>query len=533
MHRRMFSKLLVASFLSTPLLANRAAGQSETADSASIPRPFSPVQVGNRVQLFVDQMLVRESQRVAFTLHPAEKHPLNPLVKADRPWEVWNAELFGTVLYDEEEKLFKMWYTADGEGYFEDTYPTFYAVSQDGVHWEKPLVGTLECKKNIRHNAVTFVQQINVMKDNEDPDASRRYKMVGNVDTARPVKGYFTFVSADGLNWKQHGSVPLAPIRFPSTPKLVGNGDNITAYYDRERRLYVAFPKIAAPVRGYYRRSYYMVTSKDFERWSEPILVLAADERDDAGSLHRAEEVRPMLDVPDDPVRMRGEFYVVGFYPTQSCTLSFISLFTLTNQARGNTLQHEGPSEVQLASSRNLTSWERPFRTPCIPRGKIGEWDRGFFMTASEAIRVGDEIWLYYHGTNYTHGTPVFHMNERTGRGTTVDGAIGLAKWKLDRFVSADGIGEGSSLTTVPIVFSGERLEINAHIDSPGELRVEILDAASRRIPDFDLSEPMKGDDLRHPIRWKDGNLSKLRGRPVTLKFHLKGAELYSFAFRA
>src|SRR5262245_29802042 len=157
MHRRQFCKSLGSGIVSPLLVRSFVHGQSETADNALIPRPFSPVQVGNRVQLFVDQMLVRETEKVAFTLHPAEKHPLNPLVKADRPWEVWNAELFGTVLYDEEENVFKMWYTADGEGYFQDIYPTFYATSQDGLHWEKPLVGTLECKKDIRHNAVTFV----------------------------------------------------------------------------------------------------------------------------------------------------------------------------------------------------------------------------------------------------------------------------------------------------------------------------------------------------------------------------------------
>ena len=533
MHRRQFGKLLGSGVVGPLLINGWVRAQSETADNALVPRPFSPVQVDNRVQLFVDQTLVRESEKVAFTLHPAEKHPLNPLVKADRPWEVWNAELFGTVLYDEEEKLFKMWYTADGEGYFQDIYPTFYATSQDGIHWEKPLVGTLECKRDIQHNAVTFVQQVNVMKDNADPDPARRYKMVGNVDTARPVKGYFTFVSPDGLNWKANSTVPLAPIRLPSAPKSVGNGDNITAFYDKQRRLYVAFPKIAAPVRGYYRRSYYMVTSPDLQNWTEPLLVLAADERDDAGSLYRAEEVRPMLDVPDDPMRMRAEFYVLGFYPTESCTLSFISLFTVTNQARGNVLQHEGPSEVQLAVSRNLTSWERPFRVPCIPRGTIGEWDSGFFMTASQALRVGDEIWLYYHGTNYTHGTPAEHTKERTGRGTTVNGAIGLAKWRLDRFVSADGLGEGSFLRTVPIVFSGGRLEVNARVAVGGALTVEIQDAGGRPLPGFAESELLRGDSLRHTLRWKGANLVTLSGKPVMLKFHLKGTELYSFAFRA
>jgi hypothetical protein len=49
----------------------------------------SPFDVGDRAQLFVDKVLVREAQGVAFTLHPAEKHPANPLLSWDKPWSGW------------------------------------------------------------------------------------------------------------------------------------------------------------------------------------------------------------------------------------------------------------------------------------------------------------------------------------------------------------------------------------------------------------------------------------------------------------
>src|SRR6476661_10378465 len=91
-----------------------------------------PFDVGSRSQLFVDQVLVRSTANVAFTLHPAKKHPKNPLVVADRPWEGWRVSLFGTVLYDEEERLFKMWYIGDLTAYF-PRYPIFYATSKDGI----------------------------------------------------------------------------------------------------------------------------------------------------------------------------------------------------------------------------------------------------------------------------------------------------------------------------------------------------------------------------------------------------------------
>lgn len=60
----------------------------------------SPYDAGSRAQLFVDQVLVRSSEKIAFTLHPAKKHRKGPLLVADKPWEGWRVEIYGSVLYD-------------------------------------------------------------------------------------------------------------------------------------------------------------------------------------------------------------------------------------------------------------------------------------------------------------------------------------------------------------------------------------------------------------------------------------------------
>src|SRR5262245_21475069 len=57
-----------------------------------------PVDVGDRAQLFVDRLLVREAAGISFTQHQGRKHPDNPLLKADRPWEGWRLEIFGNVI---------------------------------------------------------------------------------------------------------------------------------------------------------------------------------------------------------------------------------------------------------------------------------------------------------------------------------------------------------------------------------------------------------------------------------------------------
>ena len=104
---------------------------------------MSPFNVEDKSQLFVDRVLVRDTERIAFTLHPARKHPENPVVKADRPWEGWRLEIYGNVIYDEQEKIFKMWYLGEETETF-PAYAVYYATSADGIHWEKPLVGTVE-----------------------------------------------------------------------------------------------------------------------------------------------------------------------------------------------------------------------------------------------------------------------------------------------------------------------------------------------------------------------------------------------------
>ena len=42
-------------------------------------------------------------------MHQPKRHPANPVLRGEHPWEQ-RASLYGTVLYDPEEKQFRMWY---------------------------------------------------------------------------------------------------------------------------------------------------------------------------------------------------------------------------------------------------------------------------------------------------------------------------------------------------------------------------------------------------------------------------------------
>ena len=483
-------------------------------------KPKAAINIGSKAQLFVDQMLVKSSEEITFILHSGQKHPANPLLKADQPWEGWRISIYGNVIFDEAQGKFRLWYTTDVTKDFPN-FSVCYAESQDGIRWNKPLIGTIDAARGGRqHNAVLNDALLpSVIKDDHDPDPQRRYKMVAYVHKDKPEGGPHTFTSPDGLQWTRLSHEPICR-----------SNDVITVYYDEERRLYVAFPKHSTDVRGQVRRCFALSTSKDFVTWTTPRYVFKPDLIDDAGSLARIEQVRAQLDVPDDPKLMRTEFYGIGAYPTESCTLAFPWVFTINNSGRyGN---HEGPSEIQLASTRDLQTWERPFRTPIIPHGLPGEWDCGFLATQSRALRVKDEIWLYYAGANYTHGSPCLYKD--IDRGTKFTGSIGLATWKLDRFVSADAPAQGGTITTVPFIFSGKRLELNAVATQPGAgITVEFIDAEGHSNLTWGTSERMTGDALRHTVVWKNQpDLKSLAGKPVSLRFKLNDAALFSFAFR-
>ena len=59
-------------------------------------------------ELFLDNHLLEVTPGVSRRLHQPRKHPANPVVRCDRWWEGNLLEPY-TTLYDEKDKLFKMW----------------------------------------------------------------------------------------------------------------------------------------------------------------------------------------------------------------------------------------------------------------------------------------------------------------------------------------------------------------------------------------------------------------------------------------
>jgi hypothetical protein len=91
------------------------------------------------------------------------------------------------------------------------------------------------------------------------------------------------------------------------------------------------------------------------------------------------------------------------------------------------------------------------------------------------------------------------------------------------------GDKEGT-LVTRPVTFRGKHLFLNVAAKE-GELRAEVLDKDGPVIAGLarDNCVPVRGDSTRTPVTWKGADLTKLAGRTVRFRFHLKNGELYAF----
>ena len=90
-------------------------------------------------------------------------------------------------------------------------------------------------------------------------------------------------------------------------------------------------------------------------------------------------------------------------------------------------------------------------------------------------------------------------------------------------------------MTTRPLTFAGDRLEVNYSTSAAGSIRVELQDADGSALPGYGLDEcrELVGDDIERDVAWESGSsVGGLAGRPVRLRVAMRDADMYSFRFR-
>ncbi|MBM4029090.1 MAG: hypothetical protein FJ280_27395 [Planctomycetes bacterium] len=115
---------------------------------------------------------------------------------------------YGTVLRVEDE--FRMWYVGVGEDVESGGgLRVCYAVSRDGINWNKPVLGLVEYNGNSQNNLVAYdhddAAAALVLYEPEDPDPNRRFKLICEVNPWTICAAY----SPDGLRWTDSPYNPI------------------------------------------------------------------------------------------------------------------------------------------------------------------------------------------------------------------------------------------------------------------------------------------------------------------------------------
>ena len=495
---------------------------------------MKPWDVGDRKQLFIDRRFIAWSDGITLAVNPPIKREV--VLESEEPWEETRLGVYATVL--EDDAGYKLWYDAYAGGAKCPGVPRSmcYAVSSDGIHWERPRVNLFDWCGYADNNIVMPGGEGGVMIDPQAP-AEHRYKALCTIlpnplwPEARDVHWDMTggcvhlVTSPDGMRWKR-----VSPVALP----FFHDSQNQLLYEDRTSR-YVAYVRthergrtlgrveIEDPLRTPWpfrepagvrpnRFGLYLgINHGEFDT------VLACDEDDPPDS---DVQLAPVVKYPwaDDVYLALAAIYRHYTPPDESMPQG--------GKREDGKFSNDGPQDVQLAVSRDGIAWQRPERRPYIPLGLMGTRDGGCIWPTLGMIRRGNEIWQYYCGTRHTHGY--------TDPGLRGSGGLCLLVQRLDGFVSADAGHRGGEIVTPSLRFKGERLEVNVDCTAQGTLLVEVLDERERPIPGYTLAEaePVDRNPLAACVRWTSGRaVGALQGRPVRLRFRMSSSKLYAFQF--
>ena len=434
----------------------------------------------DRITEDVPGHLVRATVFVTRTINQPKRFEGNPIMVRAYSWEGESAPWPVRIMYDKEEKLWKMWYnglTHQETPVRRHLYRCMYATSENGIIWERPRMGLVKDEVGNDTNICYEGKGQYVLKD-RDTEPSRRYKMVQSIRDKEGLQHPMVHYSPDGLHWTPE----LGPFSH-------NRGDeNLSVMYDPASQKYIGFCRNVYPkpvLVHRTERSIHRMQSNDLVHWSMCTPIIDKDDLD-------------ALDI--DFEGMWGMYY-------ENMYLGFLRVsHTARNQM-----------DCWLAHSRDGFHWQRPRTAPFFTWGHQGRWDSKSVTVIQPPEQVGDELWIFYTGVDDQNA------------------ALGLAKLRVDGFASIDACpndrpekNNPPTLMTKPLYSSGNRLVVNVEA-SKGSIEAELLNTEGfvmegySRI-DCDL---FMGDSLAHTFTWK-GNANIGGYLPLRIRFYMQNSRLYS-----
>jgi hypothetical protein len=452
--------------------------------------------IGNHKQLFVDDWIVGDTKNLQRSLGKWTKHPNNPVVKRDKPWENSRCELYGSCVWDPVKKRLQLYYTAMDEPY---NGKLAYAESYDGGStWIKPELDIYLYKgqkSNIIFPGRYYVSGPSVIRDEHDPDPSRRYKLFTcafayMVPLDNGPQGMDVAYSPDGIHFTPSKDNPVI--------KEYNSDTGQSLIWDQKTNSYAGYIRIRSDI----WRSIGITRSKDFEHWTEPRLIYVPTAQD---------------------VALNRHFYGLAVTPYEGQYIGLVWIFPDTEDSKNPNVVTP-VTWMELTSSRDGENWqESDFGKQFIPLGPKGSFDHRQIRPASSLVVMDDKIVFLYAGS------PNPHISSHKWD-------IGLATLRKDGFVSMDAGDREGTLLTQPINFKSGKLHINAAVSNGGYVKAELLDNDGKVIDGYSAKEckAFKRDSIDAVLAWnKKNTLPATDSKGLKLRFLLKNAKLYSFAVKS
>lgn len=459
----------------------------------------SPLDVGDRKQLFIDTRFIEKQERVELRMNPPQK--LGPLL--DEQGQPFVGHISRVI--DDRGKI-RLYVGADSVEVLE---------SDDGLKFHRT------------GQAIGGGGFTTLFLDPHETNPDRRYKRF-HLEFGQPFDpakhGVYASYSADGLNFTPVGQV--LPF-FTDNPTIVHWDERIKKYviyfrafnYDSENQRQIGRIETDDPLQPWpYRKTDQHRLFPSIE--NIPVVLTADPEQDPHTDLYynasviypEAQDVYLMMIAPFRHFSPQRNPYIRPRVPGQ--------------------WEDFGMLEVQLAVSRDGVQWSRPSRDAYVPSGMPDEWDRWYAVMGPGLVRRGNSLYQYYYSSGQLHDS--VNLRPEYDKSAKQVGGIGVVKQRLDGFISADVDHRGGWLTTPPLKFRGNQLRLNIDAGSTGTAFVELQTAAGQPIPGFTLGdcEEIAGNVVAQRISWKgNSDVSSLAGQPIRLHVKMRRAKLYAFQF--
>jgi len=463
-------------------------------------QPDESVEIGNRLELFVDRHLIDRLDGTELRLH--HPRPEQKVIAFDKPWEGAFCG-YTTVIRDGE--LLRMYYRGlpgagrDGT----DAEVTCYAESKDGVQWTKPNLGIYEIGGDKNNNVVLSGQtpashNFSPFLDTH-PDAlpKQRFKALGGTSA-----GLIGFVSADGLNWKRIQQEPVFT-------KGIFDSQNV-AFYSQSEHQYVCYFRTWTETGYGGFRTISRTTSENFVDWSDPVAMTFGDTRYE--HLY-TNQTTPYFRAPHIYLGVAARF-MPG---RKVITAEEAEKIGVDPGYFGDC------SDAVLLSSRGGSEYNRTFMESFVRPGLgLENWVSRTNYPALGIVPTGENEVSIYLQKNY--GQPTSCLQRYSMR--------------TDGFASIHAGYASGSVTTKPLTFDGAsdcELHINHATSAAGSIRVELQDVQGKSIAGFRLddSQPIIGDRIDRVVTWKEhSDLKSLAGKPIRIRFVMQDADLYALQIR-